>query len=73
LVSSNDRVRSFSALILELPPKESGAEIRGRIFYLWEVSMSDYTLILTDRDLDLKAHDALHFITQSRRAKRAIG
>jgi NitT/TauT family transport system ATP-binding protein len=43
LVSSHDRVRSFSALILELPPSlESGAENSGRIFHLWEVSISDY-------------------------------
>jgi benzoyl-CoA reductase/2-hydroxyglutaryl-CoA dehydratase subunit BcrC/BadD/HgdB len=38
---------------------ESGAEIRGRIFYLWEVFMSDYTKMWSDLGLDLKAHDEL--------------
>lgn len=57
MVSFYYRVRNFSALVLELPPKESGAEIRGRVSYLWEVFMHDYTQMWSDPGLGPKAYD----------------
>jgi hypothetical protein len=50
---------------------ESGAETRGRIFYSWEVSMSDYTKMWSDLGLYIKAHDVLLFIPGT--ACHAIG
>jgi hypothetical protein len=62
VASRCDCVRSFSALILELPPWNPARKPAADFFYLWEVSMSDYTQIWSDLGLDLKADDALLFI-----------
>jgi hypothetical protein len=41
---------------------ESGAETRGRIFCLWEVSIPDYIQAWSVLSLDLKTYDVLHLI-----------